>query len=48
MNVAGEELKQGAHKITDMLDQAHTIMHQESHQPIAVGEKFLKEYGPYQ
>lgn len=48
MNVLGEELKQGANKITNMLDRARTIMHQESKEPIAVGEKYLKEYGPYQ
>lgn len=46
--VLGVECKQGAEKITRILDRAQKIMDSESKTPIEVGEKYLQEYGPYQ
>ncbi|XP_054282526.1 prominin-like protein isoform X2 [Macrosteles quadrilineatus] len=45
---AGIVCKEGADKITNMLDRARDIMLTQSKEPIHVGEQFLHEYGPYQ
>jgi len=45
---AGIVCKEGADKITHMLERARHIMHTESKEPLEVGEEFLHEYGPYQ
>ncbi|XP_046660141.1 prominin-like protein isoform X2 [Homalodisca vitripennis] len=45
---AGVVLKEGANKITQMLDRARHILRSESKEPMEVGEQYLNEYGPYQ